>query len=270
MVTIDEVKNYWQENPLYSFEIKELGSQKFFDEVDRIKREDVEAFSLDFWEFEKFKNKKILDIGCGNGWLTVNYSLQGGNVYAIDLTNRAVELTKGHLEYKKASANVREGNAEGLDFENNYFDLIISSGVLHHIPNTYQAFKECYRVLKPGGKAKVSLYHKGILNNKFLFTFSKLLMKLFEVKHPGANLTEAKDVSDFIRRYDGNQNPFGIGKSTKEWICFLNNTGFLVKKHELHYFPKRFIPINKYLPKFTHSFLDKYFGTMIYFELAKP
>ena len=49
--------------------------------------------------------------------------------------------------------------AENLEFENDTFDLVYSWGVLHHTPDTAKAFSECFRVLKPGGKLKVMIYH---------------------------------------------------------------------------------------------------------------
>lgn len=270
MTTINDVKDYWQDNPLLSFELAYVGSREFFDKLDKIKREDTEKFTLNFWKFDSFRNKRVLDVGCGPGWVSVNYAINGAKVYAIDLTPRAVELTKINLNNNGLTAKVEVGNAEKLQFDNNYFDLIVSSGVLHHTQNIKKAFKECIRVLKPGGKAKITLYRKGILHNKLLFVFVKFVMKLFKIKHPGANLSYAKNVDDFIRQYDGVLNPIGIAMNNKEWLEFINDIGFMVKNSEIHYFPKRFMPLNKIIPNFIHKILDKRFGLMIYFDLIKP
>lgn len=270
MTTINEVKEYWQKNPLFNFELTDVGSEIFFNNLDLIKREDIEKYSLDFWEFDKFKARKVLDIGCGPGWYSVNYAKNGAKVYAIDLTPRAVELTNKNLSIRGLTASVEEDNAEKLHFKDNFFDLVVSSGVLHHTQNINKAFEECLRVLKPGGKAKITLYRKGILHNKTAFVFVKFIMKLFKVKHPGANLSYAKNVDDFIRQYDGAQNPVGIGMKNKEWLKFINDTGFLVENTEIHYFPRRFLPFHSKIPNFIHKFLDKYFGLMIYFDLIKP
>lgn len=270
MSTIKDVKQYWEDNPLLSYELEDLGSEKFFRELDRAKREDSDKFAIEYWEFERFKGKRVLDMGCGPGWLTVNYALGGAEVNSIDITSRAVDLTKKHLQQKHATANVNEENAENLQFEDNSFDLVVSSGVLHHTPDTFKAIKECFRVLRPGGKAKITLYRKGILHSRLLFTFTKSLMRFAKVKHPGADIAkEAKDVDDFIRQYDGAENPVGIGKKDKEWSELLRKAGFEINKHEIHFFPKRFLPFNKLIPGFVHYFLDRYFGTMIYFELRK-
>ena len=95
-------------------------------------------------------------------------------------------------------------------------------------------------------------------------------MRFFEVKHPGADMANtANDVDEFIRQYDGQNNPFGIGKKNKEWAMLLNKCGFKVVKHENHFFPKRFLPFSKYIPTNVHYLLDRWFGTMIYFYLKK-
>ncbi len=269
MKDINDVKKYWEENPLFSLEIESVGAPDFFTKLNKIKREDVERFAMNFWNFSGFIGKKILDVGCGPGWVTVNYALGGADVYSIDLTAKAVELTKKFLAREKVFAKVGQGNAEKLDFESDFFDLVVSSGVLHHTPDFRKAFNECFRVLKPGGVAKITLYHKGFLHNKFIFPFVKFAMKLMNIGRPGASLKDSKNVDDFIRQYDGFNNPVGIGKNFIEWSAELNKAGFVVENFELHFFPRRFIPFYNLMPKFIHCLLDRYFGAMIYFNLLK-
>jgi len=51
-------------------------------------------------------------------------------------------------------------DAENLPFIGNSFDAVYSWGVIHHSPDTSKAVEEIYRVLKPGGIAKIMIYHK--------------------------------------------------------------------------------------------------------------
>ena len=267
---IDDVRAYWEGNPLYSFEVGDPGSPEFFEALDKVKREDVERFSLDYWAFDSFRGNSVLDVGCGPGWLTVQYAAAGADVTSVDLTDAAVELTRKQLEHHALKAKVRQANAEELPFDNESFDLVVSSGVLHHTPDTQKAFGECSRVLKRGGAAKITLYRLGLLHSPLVFPLTQGLMRLLSVKHPGADMArEAGSVGDFVRQYDGKDNPVGIAKTDADWAQDLADAGFHVLSSEVHFFPMRFVPLGRHLPHFAHHALDRAFGTMVYFELSK-
>lgn len=271
MATLNEVREYWDAHPLLSYEFADPGSPAFFDQFDRVKRDDIEAFALHYWDFERFRGRGVLDVGCGPGWLTVQYAAAGANVTAVDLTPRAVELCKRFLEYRGLSAAVQTGNAEQLPFPDNAFDLVVASGVLHHTPDVRQAIREACRVLRPGGTGKLTFYYKGILHSPLVFPALRLAMRLAGVKHPGADLAKTSaGVDDFIRRYDGEANPVGVGFTIPEWRQILRDAGFTVTGHEQHFFPRRFIPFSSAIPNFVHRLCDRWFGTMVYFELTKP
>lgn len=268
--SIDDVRSYWESNPLFSFELADPGSPEFFNEFDRIKREDVERFALAYWDFDAYRDQSVLDIGCGPGWLTVQYAKAGAKSSAVDLTEAAVALTQNHLAHYGLNADVRQGNAEALPFEDDSFDLVCSSGVLHHTPDTQRAFAEAFRVLKPGGTAKITLYRLGILHGPVVFPVTQGAMRLLGVKHPGADMgREAGSVEDFVRQYDGKDNPVGVAKRDRAWAEDLKRIGFMVKGYEVHFFPKRFVPLGRMVPKFGHHILDRAFGTMVYFHLGK-
>jgi len=58
-------------------------------------------------------------------------------------------------------------DGEQLPFASETFDVVYSNGVLHHTPDTAAAIREVHRVLRPGGAAKVMLYHRHSLNYWF-------------------------------------------------------------------------------------------------------
>ena len=271
VATVNDVREYWEAHPLLSYELDEPGSPAFFDELDRIKRDDVETFAAGYWDFAAFRGRRVLDVGCGPGWLTVQYAAAGANVTAVDLTPRAVDLCRKYLEYRGLSAAVQPANAEQLPFPDDGFDLVAASGVLHHTPDVERAIRECCRVMRPGGTAKLTFYYKGVLHLPLVFPALRLAMRLAGVKHPGADLARtSSDVDDFIRRYDGEANPVGVGFTVNEWRRILQDAGFTVISHELHFFPRRFIPFSAVIPGFVHRLCDRWLGTMVYFELTKP
>jgi SAM-dependent methyltransferase len=267
---IEDVRSYWETNPLYSHEVAEPGAPAFFKRFDEIKRSDVERYALHYWNFGSFADRSVLDVGCGPGWLTVQYARAGANAFAIDLTHKAVELTRRHLEHYALAADVRQGSAESIPFPDNTFDLVFSSGVLHHTPDTLRSFRECFRVLKPGGIAKITLYRLGVLHSPAVFPLTRLAMRLLAMKHPGADMARnARTVQDFVRAYDGDDNPIGIAKTDRDWARDLASVGFRVTGKEVHFFPRRFIPLGRFMPDAVHRVLDRTVGTMVYFDLAK-
>lgn len=268
--TITDVRSYWEAHPLLSYELNAPGSKSFFEQLDFIKKTDVERFAMAYWEFDRFKGREVLDVGCGPGWLTVQYAKGGANVSAVDLTTRAIELTKQNLGGQGLKALVQEANAEELPFDDNTFDLVASSGVLHHTVNPSRAFAECYRVLKPGGMAKITLYRLGILHSPLIFPLTRGAMRLLAMRHPGADMgRDSTGVDDFVRQYDGKDNPIGLAKKDREWAADLAVVGFRIVGREKHFFPRRFIPLQRLIPTMAHKILDSIAGTMIYYRLQK-
>ena len=115
---------------------------------------------MEFAGFGQVKKKRVLEIGTGLGADHQKFSEAGAVLYGIDLTRRAVEHTQRRFRVFGLNTNLQVADAEDLAFENESFDFVYSWGVLHHTPNTERAVAEASRVLKPGGTAKIMIYHK--------------------------------------------------------------------------------------------------------------
>ncbi len=100
------------------------------------------------------KGKKVLDCGCGNGFVTSLLAKKGAHVTSIDISPKSVEMTRYRAKLNKVEDRVDASlmNVEDLNFEDASFDYVFGSFVLHHtdLEKTGPAVK---RVLKPGGKA---------------------------------------------------------------------------------------------------------------------
>jgi ubiquinone/menaquinone biosynthesis C-methylase UbiE len=120
----------------------------------------LEPYILPFGDFQSSKGKKTLEIGVGLGSDHQLFAENGAILYGIDLTERAINNTGNRLSLFNLKSVLSIGDAENLTFEDNFFDIIYSWGVIHHSPNTQKAVNEIYRTLKPGGKAKIMIYHK--------------------------------------------------------------------------------------------------------------
>jgi SAM-dependent methyltransferase len=268
--TEDDVKQYWERYPLLSHELGSVSAATHWQSLEFLKLSDIERFAIHYWKFDDVRGKKLLDIGCGPGWLTVRYAAVGAEVFAVDLTESAVNITRQILDEKSLSADLRVASAESLPFEDESFDIVVSSGVLHHTPDTLKAFREAFRVTRPGGAGLITLYRLGILHSSLMFPLVQVLMRMTRTRHPGADLAKtATSVQDFVRQYDGFDNPVGIAKTNHDWCVDLEGVGWTIEGIESHYFPLRMVPVLRRAPRWLHKFLDKYLGTMVYFTLRR-
>ena len=108
--------------------------------------------------------KKVLEIGTGNGADGVMFARNGALYTGVDLTEAALEATRKHFSMLGLAGTFRQENAERLSFPSDSFDIIYSHGVLHHTPNPRAAVEEVHRVLVPGGRAIIMLYHRHSFN----------------------------------------------------------------------------------------------------------
>lgn len=95
------------------------------------------------------KKTKILEIGCGDGEFTKRLMKFSDNVVATDVTPEVIKRAKKLNDRKRAKYLVDD--CEKMQFKSNTFDIICGISILHHV-DTLKALKECFRVLRPGGK----------------------------------------------------------------------------------------------------------------------
>lgn len=91
---------------------------------------------------EKVRPKRILDFGCGAGWLSKVLSSTGYNVVGIDASSSLIR-TADNLSLELSHFVV--GDCMNLPFKDNTFDLVVGMAVFHHL-NARAAFAECWRV----------------------------------------------------------------------------------------------------------------------------
>ena len=120
----------------------------------------LEPYIESFARFPEAGGRAVLEVGVGMGADHLRWAQAGPRfLVGIDLTPRAVD----HTRFRMLAAGVRPrlvvADSETLPFASACFDLVYSWGVIHHTPDTPAAVREIYRVLKPGGIARVMIYH---------------------------------------------------------------------------------------------------------------
>lgn len=160
----ERVRVFWQEHPCGTkFADAEPGSRRFYELVEA-HRYEKEWHIPTAADFANSKNLSVLEIGCGLGTDGAQFAKAGATYTGIDLTQAAVDLAKRRFELFQLPGTFRVADAEHLEFQDNSFDVVYSHGVLHHTPDTAGAIREIHRVLRPGGRAVVMLYHRNSYN----------------------------------------------------------------------------------------------------------
>ena len=92
---------------------------------------------------------KVLDAGCGEGILAVMMAKMGASVTACDISKPNIAVCKKYAEEEKAEGiNFLLADSENLPFNDNSFDLVVSSHVLEHLPDFDKGLTELMRVTK--------------------------------------------------------------------------------------------------------------------------
>lgn len=94
-----------------------------------------------------WKNKKVLDVGCGTGFFAFNAAKKGAKVLGIDFSKEAIDLAKS--QYCHPNLNFQIIDVNKIDDK---FDVIVSNGTLEHMDNPLKTLKLFKCHLKPKGK----------------------------------------------------------------------------------------------------------------------
>lgn len=225
-------------------------------DYDRWHIETASAKVVDQWNFKNLnrflqksslldkenKLKKSLELGCGTGRMANSLFKVSQEVYGIDLSEAVLKIAK----QKYPALNLTKGEVIDLPYPENYFDMVIINGSLHHFFAVEKTFKEAHRVLKPGG-VFVLLGEPSSQFIKFYnpFFYTWLINRVF---------------NKFWHLLKNNQEPTELiepdAESYKPWKLKkqLKQAGFVVDSfYTYDYFVRS---NNKFLLKFYFKYLD--------------
>ena len=131
------------------------------------------------------RNDVILDVGSGSGDIAIDIIKEklATSLYLLDLNKEMLEEGKKRLKKEK---NIKYfiGNAEKLNFENNFFDKYLISFCLRNVTNYVYSIEEAFRVLKPGGKyccLEFSTPKSSLISSSYKIYKSKILPLLGDI-----------------------------------------------------------------------------------------
>lgn len=165
MANLDSVRAFWEthvNNEYYTRAAR--GSAAYFAEIER-RRYRHHYHLVDLFKALRagpLADQRVLEIGCGIGIDTLALARLGfGEVVGIDLTAAAIQIATERARAEGIrGVRFEVANGEQLGFPDASFDVVYSFGVIHHTPSITGVIAEMYRVLRPGGRALVMIYHR--------------------------------------------------------------------------------------------------------------
>lgn len=188
---LTEIRDYWNEH-IHDLEIatQPLGSAGFFRELDDY-RFDKLRYLPQVVDFNGYKDKKLLEVGCGVGIDLVRFARGGAIVTGVDLAETSIDLAKQNFEQNGLQGDLRVMNGQALEFDDNSFDVVYAHGVLQYTADAQQMVNELHRVLKPGGQAIMMVYNR----NSWLNALSKLTK--VDLEHEDAPVLKKYSIGEF-------------------------------------------------------------------------
>jgi SAM-dependent methyltransferase len=121
---------------------------------------------------DDLSNARVLDYGCGDGWITTQLAQRGATVSAFDISDTAVAQTRETLRNAGLDhrCDVRVMAGEQLAYPDDTFDIAVGFAILHHL-EMERALGELHRVLKPGGQA---LFAEPLASNPLIRLYRRL------------------------------------------------------------------------------------------------
>lgn len=196
------------------------------------------------WIQQMTPGREVLEIGCGIGMDSFQMASHGLKVTGVDLTEVAVETVRQRFSSKGLPGQFEVADATQLAFEDNRFDYVYSFGVLHHTQDTEKSIREVYRVLKPGGEARIMLYHRRSIN---------------EVVHrlTGVPFEDKDEACPVVRR-------FTVAEVRQMFAMFS-----LVEVTQDYVYGEGYGKVYHLTPGFLYRFLSRHFGWHLMIKAVK-
>lgn len=174
---------------------------------------------------DDLEGKKVLEIGIGYGTMATQIMTGGAVYHGLDIAEGPVEMARYRAELLQREVDIRQGSVLDHPFDETSFDYIVSIGCLHHTGDLGGAIENVHRLLKPGGRATIMVYHSRSYRQWCKQPWSTSKAALLRGEHRTANADQRRD-------YDKNQ----AGDAAPE-------TDF-VSRHELHDLCRQFSEID--------------------------
>lgn len=142
--------------------------------------------------------KRILEYGCATGGTTFRWARQGAKVIGIDISDEAVKIANESAKEQGLDITYAVMNAEALEFPAKNFDMVVGTGILHHL-DLNKSYSELARVLDEGG---VALFIEPMGHNPLINVYRMLTPKMrTDDEHP-FKISDIRLAQQYFRKVD--------------------------------------------------------------------
>jgi len=160
--TLDLVRDFWDKRPCnVRHSARPVGTREYYDEVEA-RKYFVEPHIPGFAQFERWRGKKVLEIGCGIGTDSINFARAGADLTIVELSETSLELCRRRFDVYGLTARFSQGNAEELSafVPVEPYDLVYCFGVIHHSPEPGRIVREVRKYVDARSELRLMLYSK--------------------------------------------------------------------------------------------------------------
>lgn len=160
MTTIDAVREFWDARPCnVRHSDRPRGTREYFDEVER-KKLTAEPHIPAFCEFERWRGRRVLEIGCGIGTMARLFAQAGADYTGVELSGESLALTRERFQVYGLGGAFYHCDAEHLTatVPVEAYDLVFTWGVIHHSPNPGRILEQTRSYMRSGTTLKVMVY----------------------------------------------------------------------------------------------------------------
>lgn len=115
--------------------------------------------------------RRILDVGCGGGYLSEEFAKAGFAVTGLDPVRKSVQAAGDHARQSALDIRYLAGEGEDLPFRTASFDAVLCCDVLEHVTDYRRVVAEIARMLKPGGLFFFETVNRNVLSWLFMIKF---------------------------------------------------------------------------------------------------
>ncbi len=179
--TINQMKykmNSLKKNSSYDERICHNNSSDFTDRSitnrsDFLKKSDSDSVNL-----IGIVGKKILDVGCGGGILSVPLARLGGNITGIDTSNEAIQVARNYSDMLDLNINFQHGTIEKILKQKSLFDIVVALEVIEHVNNPGMFLQYCWQLLEKNGLLFISSINRTIKSFLYSIVGAEYILKI--------------------------------------------------------------------------------------------